>query len=172
MKPTEHYHQLFLTIHCRRVPLNLLAMALSGWSHARTGTCPWLIACNAAMIFSIQFVIFLCPAHPLCSVVIYTPNRVCFFHSHEDSYKRTLKMKNIWLAQVEQDGLSSKADFQCSIPLALLLGHRQLGCWNICFPCQSIIPVFCHTRSTIPDCRTYQQVYALAFLRESWGLEK
>ena len=97
----------------------------------------------------------------------------CLSHSREDYYKRTLEWGNIWFAHGKDNwsyscvriSLSSTADFlmlstSCSSPWGI-----GSGMLKYCFPRQSIIPILCHTRSTIPDCRAYQQVYAFAFLR-------
>jgi len=71
----------------------------------------------------------------------------CLSHSREDAYKRTLVYRNIWRAH-GKDNWSHSAScvrimkscktvclrrllFQCSGPLALLLGHRK---WDVEIP--------------------------------------
>ena len=97
--------------------------------------CPWYLQ---------DFLWCLGLVHPLLAVAIYAPNwMLLWIHSRADSYKRTLKRRNEHLAcsyegqlvlqlckneEVEQDSLYSKADFQFSLPLALLLGHWK---WDV-----------------------------------------
>jgi len=94
------------------------------------------------MIFAGYFVIFFLISSSLTFCSHLYSRTECHSHCREDSYKRTLVWRKIWRAHGKDNWSHScvrilkscktvclrRLLFQCSVPLALLLGHRK---WDV-----------------------------------------
>ena len=127
------------------------------------------------MIFATYFVIFLCPAHLLRSVAIYTPKlnaslipeKILTNEPWSGGTSSSLMGRITGLTAVR---IMKSSKTVCVRRLIFNAQYLLLFSWGIgseMFP-RSVDNLNTHTRSTIPDCRAYQQVYDFAFLLESF----